>query len=135
MAITRRPNPNSYFGRMTLLKKLIWLYFLLLVFEGALRKWVAPQLSGPLLVIRAPFALMIIWEAFRTHKWPVRWTVPIALFSVLLIGLFAIQCIAGENPAGGIIWTVFLSVADPGDFYHGREPRCGGLAQVRELHT
>src|SRR5271169_2764172 len=46
MALARKRNPNSYFGRLTLLKKYFWLYFLLLIFEGALRKWVAPQLSA-----------------------------------------------------------------------------------------
>jgi hypothetical protein len=66
-------NPNSYFARLTLLKKLFWLYFLLLIFEGALRKWVAPQLSAPLLVIRDPVCILIIWEAYRTRKWPTRW--------------------------------------------------------------
>ena len=42
---------------MPLLKKLFWAYFLLLIFEGALRKWVMPQLSAPLLLIRDPLAL------------------------------------------------------------------------------
>jgi hypothetical protein len=36
MALGRR-DPNSYFGRMTFLKKLFWLYFFLLILEGALR--------------------------------------------------------------------------------------------------
>jgi|AntRauTorckE5430_2_1112549.scaffolds.fasta_scaffold00890_2 hypothetical protein len=43
------------------LKQLIWLYFWLLLFEGALRKWVLPSLSTPLLIIRDPVALGIIW--------------------------------------------------------------------------
>jgi hypothetical protein len=36
---------------------LLWTYFWLLIFEGALRKWVVPGLSTPLLVIRDPVAL------------------------------------------------------------------------------
>ena len=38
------------------LKAAIWLYFILLIFEGALRKWVFPALSTPILlfVIRLP---------------------------------------------------------------------------------
>lgn len=102
MAIARRKNPNSYYNRLTLLKKLIWLYFLLLIFEGALRKWVAPQLSAPLLVIRDPVALMIIWEAYRTHKWPTRWSLAITLVTLLLVGLFILQSIAGDNPLVGL---------------------------------
>jgi hypothetical protein len=97
MALMQRRSQNSYFRRLTLLKKLFWLYFLLLIFEGALRKWVAPQLSAPLLIIRDPIGIWIIWEAYRTRKWPVRWSTAIAFLTVLLMGLFAAQLIAGDN--------------------------------------
>jgi hypothetical protein len=98
VALAPRKNPNSYFRRLTRLKKLFWLYFLLLIFEGALRKWVVPQLSGPLLIIRDPVALLIIWETYRTSKWPARWTSVIGLLTVLLSGLFILQIVAGGNP-------------------------------------
>ena len=62
---------------MPLLKKLFWLYFLLLIFEGALRKWILPQFSAPLLLVRDPVALWIIIEAYRTNKWPERWSIVI----------------------------------------------------------
>src|SRR5579863_4329336 len=88
----------GYYKRLTRLKKLFWLYFILLIFEGALRKWIIPQLAVPLLVVRDPVCLMIIWEAFRTHKWPSRWSAVISLMTVLLVGLFIVQIIAGENP-------------------------------------
>ncbi|TDQ09993.1 hypothetical protein ATK78_2152 [Pedobacter metabolipauper] len=42
------------------LKKGIWIYFILLIFEGALRKWFLPGLATPLLVIRDPLALWIL---------------------------------------------------------------------------
>lgn len=45
------------------LKAAIWLYFLLLIFEGALRKWVFPALSTPILVIRDPLAIWIFITA------------------------------------------------------------------------
>jgi hypothetical protein len=90
-------NPNSYFARLTLLKKLFWLYFLLLIFEGALRKWVAPQLSAPLLVIRDPVCILIIWEAYRTRKWPTRWSLPIAFLVVVIFGIFSLQITLGDN--------------------------------------
>jgi hypothetical protein len=44
---------------------LLWTYFWLLIFEGALRKWVVPGLSNPLLVVRDPVALLAIW-----YGWP-----------------------------------------------------------------
>ncbi|WP_417886304.1 hypothetical protein [Zunongwangia sp.] len=52
------------------LKKAIWLYFFLLIFEGALRKWALPSLSAPLLIIRDPVALWIIYTAWRKEFLP-----------------------------------------------------------------
>lgn len=48
-----------------LIKKAIWIYFWLLIFEGALRKWVLPGLATPLLIIRDPVALGIIVMASK----------------------------------------------------------------------
>jgi hypothetical protein len=98
VALALGRNPNGYFRRMTRLKKLFWLYFLLLMFEGALRKWVLPQLSGPLLIVRDPVAIVILWEAYRTNKWPRRWSFVIVLLAILLLGLFILQIVAGRNP-------------------------------------
>jgi hypothetical protein len=90
-------SPN-YFKRLPFLKKLFWFYFFLLIFEGTLRKWVVPQLSAPLLIVRDPVAIAIIWEAYRSHKWPSRWSAVISLMTLLLVGLFIVQIIAGDNP-------------------------------------
>jgi hypothetical protein len=43
-----------------LLKLGVWVYFFLLIFEGALRKWFLPGLAAPLLIIRDPVALWVI---------------------------------------------------------------------------
>lgn len=51
-------------SRLKPLKYAIWLYFILLVFEGALRKWVLPGLSDALLVVRDPVAIFIIYRAW-----------------------------------------------------------------------
>jgi hypothetical protein len=83
---------------MSLLKRLFWVYFLLLIFEGALRKWVLPQLSAPLLLVRDPVALAIIWEAYRTHKWPKRWSAITGILAAVLLGLCVVQMVAGDNP-------------------------------------
>jgi len=45
---------------MLRLKQGVWAYFLLLLFEGALRRWVLPALATPLLVVRDPVALWLI---------------------------------------------------------------------------
>ncbi len=49
----------------TLLKRGIWMYFILLVFEGALRKWFLPGLSTPLLIVRDPVALLLLLKAMK----------------------------------------------------------------------
>jgi hypothetical protein len=83
---------------MPYLKKLFWAYFLLLIFEGALRKWVAPQLSAPLLLVRDPIAMLILVEAHLTNKWPERWSAVTGILTAALIGLCVIQMVAVENP-------------------------------------
>ena len=49
-----RSDPNKR------IKQSIWLYFFLLIFEGALRKWVFPEFSSVLLIIRDPVAILIM---------------------------------------------------------------------------
>lgn len=49
---------------------LIWIYLVLLLVEGALRKWALPSLSDPLLVIRDPVVLAIYFFALRAHVFP-----------------------------------------------------------------
>ncbi len=43
----------------------IWLYLFLLLFEGALRKWFLPTLTGPLALIRDPLALWLLYAAYK----------------------------------------------------------------------
>ncbi|MDT0646268.1 hypothetical protein RM545_06165 [Zunongwangia sp. F260] len=52
------------------LKLGLWAYFFLLIFEGALRKWLLPGLSAPLLVVRDPLALWLLITALRQGKFP-----------------------------------------------------------------
>lgn len=52
------------------IRRLIWLYFWLLIIEGALRKWVVPALSNPLLIVRDPVVFLIYVLAIRAHVFP-----------------------------------------------------------------
>jgi len=52
------------------IRRLIWLYFWLLLTEGALRKWVWPDLSNPLLVVRDPVVLAIYLLSLRARVFP-----------------------------------------------------------------
>ena len=49
----------------------IWAYFFLLIFEGALRKWIFPGLSAPLLIVRDPLAIWLIYLAWSKHIFPI----------------------------------------------------------------
>lgn len=51
--------------RLKWLRLFVFTYFALWVFEGVLRKWLLPGLSGPLLLIRDPILLLIYGEAIR----------------------------------------------------------------------
>lgn len=72
---------------------MIWVYLVLLLFEGALRKWILPGLSGPLLVVRDPIALIIIVSVISKGIWTpnkyvlIIWFVTaLAFISALVIG-------------------------------------------------
>ncbi|HEY6977149.1 MAG TPA: hypothetical protein VH396_12725 [Chitinophagaceae bacterium] len=56
--------------QVLVIKKGIWVYFLLLIFEGALRKWFLPGLATPLLIIRDPVALWILFISWKQRLLP-----------------------------------------------------------------
>ncbi|MCA1659860.1 MAG: hypothetical protein LC642_04875 [Verrucomicrobiaceae bacterium] len=55
---------------LTHIKRLIWLYFFLLIFEGTLRKWVLPRFSDVLLVVRDPVAIAIYLLTIKARVFP-----------------------------------------------------------------
>ena len=65
----------------------IWLYFFLLIFEGALRKWVLPSLAGPLLIVRDPVAIVLLLYAWYHNMLPrnifIVWMSVIAFISII----------------------------------------------------
>jgi hypothetical protein len=78
------------------LKAAIWLYFILLIFEGALRKWLFPGLSNPILVIRDPIAVWIFITA--RQKGYLQFN-PYSFIMILcsVIGLFAAVTVGHGN--------------------------------------
>lgn len=44
-------------NQVSLIRYLLWAYFILLIFEGALRKWLLPGMATPLLLVRDPLAI------------------------------------------------------------------------------
>jgi len=75
----------------------IWLYYFLLIFEGALRKWVAPGLSQQLLIIRDPVALWLVVLCWREGLLP---------RNVYLTAMVFVTCVA-------MITTIFLGHGNP----------------------
>jgi hypothetical protein len=76
----------TYADDIKLLKKGIWLYFLLIIFEGALRKWILPGLANPLLIVRDPIALWLIVMAWRRGLLPSN----IYMTVIVIIGIVSI---------------------------------------------
>ena len=70
------------------IKWLIWLYFWLLIFEGTFRKWILPQYSDVLLVVRDPVVLIIYLLALKARVFPrngyIIWLGGMAFLSLLV---------------------------------------------------
>ena len=67
------------------IKKGIWLYFFLLIFEGALRKWIVPSLSSVILLIRDPLVLIVFYKAIKSGLFKINFYI----YSVLIISLIS----------------------------------------------
>lgn len=80
-------------------RQLLWLYFWLLIFEGALRKWILPSLANPLLLVRDPVALLALlwgWPLLRQRRWQF-WLQPLFLIGPIAF-LLAITVGHGDIP-------------------------------------
>jgi hypothetical protein len=81
-------------ARLRRLRQLLWLYFWLIIFEGALRRWFLPGLSSPLLLVRDPVALLAViwaWPLLRQRRWevwllPLLWLAPICFLLAISVG-------------------------------------------------
>ena len=89
------PNFRAEHGQM-LLKKGIWVYFLLIVLEGALRKWFVPALATPLLIIRDPVAVWLLYTAWKYDKFPSNFYIT-GIFFAGIIGFFTTMLIGHGN--------------------------------------
>ncbi len=69
------------------LKAAIWGYLLLIIFEGALRKWFLPGLSNPLLIVRDPLAIYVLLVArsrgYLTFNGYSFWMIVIGIFGTI----------------------------------------------------
>jgi hypothetical protein len=77
------------------IKFLLWTYLVLLIFEGALRKWVLPGAADALLIIRDPVVIMIYLIAIFGGIFPVNGFVIATV--VLTAASVAASFIAGQH--------------------------------------
>lgn len=75
------------------LKKLIWAYFILLIVEGILRKWIMPSMANPLLIIRDPVVILIYIVATTVGLFPKN-------AFVLWVGVLAVLSFFASEIAG-----------------------------------
>jgi hypothetical protein len=80
-------------ANLDFLKKGIWLYFILLIIEGGLRRWFLPSLATQLLIVRDPLALYLLFTAYRFNVLPKNRFIPlmvwigvISIFTAIFFG-------------------------------------------------
>ena len=78
------------------IRSLIWIYFLLLIFEGVLRKWVLPGLSDPLLLVRDPFLVCIYILAVGKGVFPINGYIG-GLLIIGIISVFTGMTVGSQN--------------------------------------
>ena len=114
---------NKYERRVLWLKRWIWVYFWLLIFEGVFRKWIVPSLSGPLLLVRDPVAVIIYIQAYRCRKFSMKTMWPFALLAAGMFLLASTQIIAGHRHDPDCAFrTALVPTASPFDFCDSRYP-------------
>jgi hypothetical protein len=83
----RKKGLNKNVKALSRLKTGIWIYFLLLIFEGALRKWFLASLAGPLLILRDPIVIWILFSAYK-NGFIKNSVLALMMVSIGLIGLY-----------------------------------------------
>src|SRR5438105_4949608 len=102
-------NPNSTEeATIRNIRRLIWIYFWLLLIEGALRKWVLPQLATPILIIRDPVVLLIYALAIQARLFPRNgWVFSLVVIAFLSFGISFLALWAYLSPSRIALVTAF----------------------------
>lgn len=89
--------------------RLVFLIFLLVIAEGALRKWVAPQLGAYIFFIRDPFLLLAYALAFVHGLWPRRSVLFMISLAMMVVGLLlaVLQAMIGGDSELRLILSVY----------------------------
>jgi len=88
-------------------RKMIWLYLWLLIFEGALRKWILPGLQQPLLLVRDPIAIYLVVVGLQ-RGW-IRSGYAKVMMAVGTISLFVTMIAGHQNLIVAIFgWRIYF---------------------------
>jgi hypothetical protein len=80
-SIPKKQGHRQSIAAVRLIRWGIWTYFILLIFEGVLRKWIVPGLATPLLVVRDPIAIAVLWLAVKSKL------LPLNIFIVTMVSI------------------------------------------------
>ena len=97
----------------------IWAYFFLLIFEGALRKWVFPGLATPLLIVRDPIALGLIVLTWKRGLLPSN-TYLTGMILIAVISIFTATLLGHGNLLVALFGARILLLHFPLIFVIGR---------------
>lgn len=104
---------------MKQLRNLIFLYCLLWVFEGALRRWVLPSLANPLLLVRDPVVLLIYFQAIRRGLFPMNGFL-LSMVAVVVPSFFLTLMVGHKNLSVDLYGARVLLLHLPLVFVMGR---------------
>lgn len=113
------PVRNGDIDKLVGLKVAIWGYFVLLILEGALRKWFLPSLATPLLVVRDPLALYVVSVAWRQGLMP-RTFYLTGMIGIGVVGIFTAVLFGHGNMAVTLFGARILLIHYPLIFAIGR---------------
>lgn len=106
-------------SNIQLIRKGIWVYFILLIAEGALRKWVFPSLATPLLVVRDPLVLWLVIMAWKNEEMPMNWYIKTIWF-IGIAGMFTALAVGHGNIEVALYGARILLLHFPMMFLMGR---------------
>jgi hypothetical protein len=102
-----------------LLKQGVWAYFLLLIFEGALRKWVLPTLATPLLIVRDPLAIWLLVATWKRGMLPANGYIT-SIIVITALGFFTAVLFGHGNLFVAVFGARILLIHFPLMFAIGR---------------
>ncbi|RZK44895.1 MAG: hypothetical protein EOO61_02085 [Hymenobacter sp.] len=102
-----------------LLRQGVWAYFLLLIFEGALRKWFLPTLATPLLLVRDPLAIWLLVTTWKRGMLPENGYIT-SIIVITVMGVFTAVLLGHGNLFVAIFGARILLIHFPLMFVIGR---------------